>query len=190
SPLAFYRISFYQLISGHTGVGFSNVPVSELANWSELSLLGVIFAMALGGCTNSTSGGIKALRAGLFFKTIRKEVRKLAYPEGTIVQERFHHQRELLVDDRQVRLALTMTLCYIFLYLSGAILGTFLGNGFVPSLFESVSASANVGLSVGLTNPSMPTILKLWYILQMWCGRLEFIAIFMLGRFLVTLGRK
>jgi trk system potassium uptake protein TrkH len=47
--------------------------------------------------------------------------------------------------------------------------------------FESVSAAANVGLSCGITSPSMPGFLKVVYIIQMWAGRLEFIAIFALG---------
>jgi trk system potassium uptake protein TrkH len=49
------------------------------------------------------------------------------------------------------------------------------------ALFESVSATANVGLSTGITNPAMPAGLKVVYILQMWAGRLEFIALFALA---------
>ncbi|GEM_PF-53331 len=186
----FFRSTFYQLISGHTGVGFSNIPTSELAGWTELSLLGIIFAMGLGGCTNSTSGGIKALRVGLFIKSLRKEVKRFVYPEGASIEEHFHHQRDVLVDDQQVRTSMGLTISYTLLYLSGALVGTFLGYGFLPSLFESISASANVGLSVGITSPFMPNILKIWYIFQMWCGRLEFIAILILFRFFVTLGKK
>jgi len=48
------------------------------------------------------------------------------------------------------------------------------------ALFESVSATANVGLSTGITAPGMPAGLKIVYILQMWAGRLEFIALFAL----------
>lgn len=51
------------------------------------------------------------------------------------------------------------------------------------ALFESVSAGASVGLSVGVTAPSMPALLKLTYILQMWAGRLEFVAVFALAGF-------
>jgi trk system potassium uptake protein TrkH len=57
------------------------------------------------------------------------------------------------------------------------------------ALFESVSAGANVGLSVGITDPSMPTVLKLTYLFQMWAGRLEFVAIFSLIGFMYSLVR-
>jgi len=48
------------------------------------------------------------------------------------------------------------------------------------SLFESVSAGANVGLSCGITSPAMPAALKVTYIFQMWAGRLEFVSVFAL----------
>ena len=54
------------------------------------------------------------------------------------------------------------------------------------ALFESVSASANVGLSMGVTAPSMPVVLKVTYILQMWLGRLEFVAVFALVGFVAA----
>ena len=47
-------------------------------------------------------------------------------------------------------------------------------------LCPAVSAGANVGLSVGVTDPSMPVLLEVTYILQMWAGRLEFVALFAL----------
>jgi trk system potassium uptake protein TrkH len=55
------------------------------------------------------------------------------------------------------------------------------GHSLSEAAFESVSAAANVGLSCGITVPSMPDILKVVYIVQMWAGRLEFIAILALG---------
>ncbi|MDP2911222.1 MAG: potassium transporter TrkG, partial [Candidatus Omnitrophota bacterium] len=54
------------------------------------------------------------------------------------------------------------------------------------SLFESTSAAANVGLSCGITDTSMPAVLKLTYIFQMWAGRLEFMSIFVLIGFFLA----
>ncbi|HQL65039.1 MAG TPA: potassium transporter TrkG, partial [bacterium] len=182
---SFFRTTFYQLISGHTGVGYNNIYSSELANWPELALFGVIVAMGIGGCTNSTAGGIKVFRIGLLYKSIKREVRRLAYPESSYIKEFFHHQREISIDDTMVKTAMIITVCYILLYLSGAVVASFFGYGFFNGLFESVSAAANVGLSVGITSPSMPAFLKVWYIIEMWTGRLEFFAIFILIRFFV-----
>jgi trk system potassium uptake protein TrkH len=75
---------------------------------------------------------------------------------------------------------MTVALLYVALYLLGAGVALGYGYGFQEALFESVSAGANVGLSVGVAGPSMPMLLKLTYMLQMWAGRLEFVAAFAL----------
>jgi trk system potassium uptake protein TrkH len=77
-----------------------------------------------------------------------------------------------------------ISLLYVALYLLGAGIGLAYGIPLQEALFESVSASANVGLSVGVTDPSMPMLLELVYMLQMWAGRLEFVAVFSLLGFL------
>jgi trk system potassium uptake protein TrkH len=79
-----------------------------------------------------------------------------------------------------------ISLLYVALYLLGAGIGLAYGIPLQESLFESVSASANVGLSVGVTDPTKPVLLKLTYMLQMWAGRLEFVAVFSLIGFLLA----
>ncbi|MGB5433231.1 MAG: potassium transporter TrkG, partial [Acidimicrobiia bacterium] len=77
-----------------------------------------------------------------------------------------------------------VALLYVVLFLLGAGVALGYGYGFQEALFESVSAGASVGLSVGITEPSMPMLLKLTYMFQMWAGRLEFVAVFALLGFL------
>jgi trk system potassium uptake protein TrkH len=43
--------------------------------------------------------------------------------------------------------------------------------------FEAASVTGNVGLSAGLASVAMPAALKIWYMLVMWAGRLEFMAV-------------
>jgi len=62
----------------------------------------------------------------------------------------------------------------------------FYGYPFFMAVFESTSAAANVGLSCGITNPSMPQALKITYMIQMWAGRLEFMSVFALLGFFVA----
>jgi trk system potassium uptake protein TrkH len=75
---------------------------------------------------------------------------------------------------------MTISLLYVALYLLGAGVGVAYGIPLQQALFESVSASATIGLSVGVTDQSMPALLQVVYMLQMWAGRLEFLAIFSL----------
>jgi trk system potassium uptake protein len=185
---SFFRKTFYQLISAHTGVGYSNISTQHfLYYWPPLSILGIIMAMALGGSSSSTAGGIKVLRIGLFLKGIKKEIRILTSPGSAVIVERFHHIKDIALEDTHIKTVVIIILLYIFLYLAGGVIGTFYGYPFLPALFESVSATANVGLSMGITTPNMPNGLKIFYIIQMWLGRLEFISVFVFFRFVLSL---
>lgn len=173
-----FRKGFYHVLSAHTGTGYMTVYAKEFAaQWSEVALVGLIVAMALGGSSCSTAGGIKAIRIGVFFKSFLLELKKRALPPSAIVIERFHHFREQVLGEEMLRFAFFITLLYLLTYFLGGVIGSFLGYPFLFSLFESVSATANVGLSVGITSPTMPTLMKVVYIIQMLAGRLEFVSL-------------
>jgi trk system potassium uptake protein TrkH len=145
--------------------------------------------MGLGGAVCSTTGGIKMLRIGVVFKSLYNDVKRVMLPEAGIFIEKYHHIKEVILQDRQVRSAMLILLCYLGLYASGAIVGMLLGYPALEAFFESTSSAANVGLSCGITNPAMPALLKLTYILQMWIGRLEFISVFTLFGFFTAFVR-
>lgn len=185
--IVLFRKGFYQLISGHTGTGFQTIyPIQYINEWNHLALVGVIFAMALGGAVCSTTGAIKMLRIGIIFKALLEDIKRIILPEKAIIVQKFHHIKEAFLTDKQVRAAFLITLAYLVLYGIGAIIGMFYGHPFLNSLFESTSAAANVGLSCGITGAGMPSGLKITYILQMWAGRLEFMSIFTLLGFFVA----
>ena len=183
-----FRIISYHIISGHTGVGYTNTDSYYLKNYfPDFSLVLLIITMGLGGCSCSTSGGIKMLRIGLILKELRKEVKGYSLPTSTIVIEKFHHIKDISLTDSSVKLSSIILIMYIATYIIGGIIGTFFGYPFLHSLFESTSACANVGLSVGITNPDMPNLLKITYIIEMWIGRLEFISVFVFIKYLISL---
>jgi trk system potassium uptake protein TrkH len=182
-----FRKGFYQLISGHTGTGFATIYARQfIDDWGNLALVGIICAMALGGGTCSTTGGIKMLRLGIIAKALKQDLRRIILPERAIVEQRLHHLKEIFLEDKQVRAALLITVSYLALYGIGALVGMLYGYPFLDSLFESTSAAANVGLSCGITTPSMPAGLKITYIVQMWSGRLEFMSVFTLIGFFIA----
>jgi trk system potassium uptake protein TrkH len=190
NPLLMMRQGFYQLISAHSGCGFSNISVPQLNQFKPLALIAIIFAMMLGGGICSTTGGIKLMRLGVIFKALGIEIKKLMMPHKAVYKDSIHHLQEVIIDDQKVKKAFLIFAFFIFTYIAGAIIAMLYGYSALPSLFESVSAAANVGLSTGITTPSMPTGLKFVYIIQMWLGRLEFLAIFVSLGFIVSLFRK
>lgn len=180
------RQGLFQVLSAHTGTGFSTVPTVELATWGGLAFGGVALAMALGGMGSSTSGGVKALRVGLTVKAISNQVKQVLLPEGAVVNSSYVQSGKKRVTPELTQAVMTISLLFVALFLLGAGVGLAYGVPLDRALFESVSAGASVGLSVGVTDPGMPILLELTYMFQMWAGRLEFVAVFSLIGFFVA----
>lgn len=178
----FFRKVFYQVVSGHTGTGYSTIYARQFTNeWGQLAMLGVVMAMAIGGSMCSTTGAIKVLRIGVLFKALKQDIKKLLIPDTAVLIQKFHHIKDYILEDKYVRNAALILISYVSLYMVGTIAGMLFGYSLSDSMFESVSAAANVGLSCGITMPSMPDTLKIIYIAQMWAGRLEFMSILALS---------
>lgn len=183
------RQGFFQILSAQTGTGFATIPPSELARWGGLAFGGMALAMALGGMASSTAGGVKSLRVGLIVRSMSHEIRSILLPHGALVDRSYYQFGERQLTPDLARSVMTVSLLYVGLYLFGAGVAIAHGIPLQQALFESVSAGANVGLSMGVTDASMPVLLKLTYISQMWLGRLEFVAVFAFFGFLVSLVR-
>jgi len=182
-----FRKGFFHIISGHTTTGYMTIYAQQfIKEWGDFALTWLIIAMALGGCACSTAGGIKMLRVGIIYKALREDVKKMMLPDSAVVIKKFHHIKTMFLEDRQVRGVLIVTVGYLLLYGLGALIGVGLGYPVLESLFESTSAAANVGLSCGITDAGMPTILKITYIIEMWAGRLELMSVFAMLGFLVA----
>jgi trk system potassium uptake protein TrkH len=189
--VSFIRKGLYILASAHTTTGHMTIyPSHFVSEWGAFAMLGIIIAMAIGGCTGSTAGGIKVLRIGLISKGMYQYIRKLAFPSSAVIKGKFHHIKELVLDDTVIYSAMLIVLCYILTYCLGAVIGVYYGYPFLQALFESVSATSTCGLSCGVVSPDMPIIMKIVFILQMWLGRLEFISIFVLIGFILSGTKK
>jgi trk system potassium uptake protein TrkH len=129
---------------------------------------------------SATAGGVKALRVGLTVKAVANQVKQALLPERAVVGTSYYQAGKRHLTHDTVMAVMTISLLYVALYLLGAGVGVAYGIPLQQALFESVSASATIGLSVGVTDPSMPTLLQIVYMLQMWAGRLEFLALFSL----------
>lgn len=176
-----FRKGVFQLISAHTGTGYATVYSADFAfRWGGLAVFALILAMLFGGMTGSTAGGLKMLRVGVMVKGVIQDVKRLFYPESGVVITKFHFYTDVVLHDQHVRNALTIIILYIFTFAFGAGMGALHGYPLTDAAFESASATGNVGLSVGITSPSMPVGMKITYILIMYIARLEFLSVFAL----------
>ena len=183
------RQGLFQVLSAHSGTGFATIPSTELASWGGLAFGGIAIAMALGGMASSTAGGVKSLRVGLTIKALSSQVRQVLLPEGAVISTRYWHHGWKQLNPGLIQAVMGVSLLYVALYVLGTGVGLMYHLPLGSALFESVSAGANVGLSVGVVDPTMPFFLKLTYIFAMWAGRLEFVAIFSLVGFVFSLVR-
>ncbi|MGE5653475.1 MAG: TrkH family potassium uptake protein [Bacillota bacterium] len=184
-PLAVFRRVFYMIISGHTTTGFQNLYARQLLlEWGPLPITAITIAMLIGASACSTAGGFKGLRVGILVKAIIQDTRRLLVPESAVVVEKFHHIRDVVLEDRHVRGAALVVVSYVALFGIGVVLTALSGASMPEAAFETASVTGNVGLSIGVTNPQMPAYLKLWYIVSMWIARLEFFSVYALIGFI------
>lgn len=177
---SFRRIVF-NIISAHTTTGLGSVYARQFAlEWGGFGVTILVLVMLIGGSACSTAGGFKGLRVGIVFKGLIKEVKTLLSSERNMKVYKFHYIKEQVLSDNLVRSSSLIILCYIALFGIGTLLGTFSGYSFSNSDFEAASACGNVGLSIGVTTPSIPAFLKIYDIIAMYMGRLEFMSVFAL----------
>ncbi len=190
--MAFFRKAFFQVISAHTTTGLMTVYArSFVRQWGPAAMLGLVMAMAIGASACSTAGGIKGIRVGLIVAWLYQGILRLLAPENARISVKWHHVTDRVLEDAAVNPAMMIALCYVVTYGMGTVVGVLCGYPPMDAAFDSVSAGSNSGLSCGVTGPSMPWILKIVYLLEMWAGRLECTSLFALAGYPRTLlGRR
>lgn len=188
--LSLFRKTFYHVLSGHTTTGWMTIYSKHfVTQWGQAGMFVIALVMMIGASAASTAGGIKGLRVGIIVSALAHEMRRTLAPETAVLKQRYHHIKTQIATEPVVRAALLVTLMYVAMYLIAALVGVLCGYDLSSALFEGVSAGSNTGLSCGVTDPSMPTVLKVAYIVFMWLGRLEFMSVFALIGFAVTVVR-
>lgn len=181
-----FREGVFQFVSALTTTGWQT---SNIGGWDDLSVLFIVAAaMIVGGSAGGTVGGIKIIRALLLQKGLRWHINKLFLSKNTVKSVRFDNKLMLPEEmSSEISRAGIFTLMYIlFVFVSTLFTVYFMSGDFTlaDAIFESASAQGTVGLSSGITDPSMNPILEGVYIIQMWAGRIEIIPILILLRVL------
>ena len=82
-----------------------------------------------------------------------------------------------MITPEVVKEAMTVFTLYALTYVVGALVGIAHGYDATQAVFESISMASNGGVSSALASPGMPATLEVFYIVQMWAGRLEFVTL-------------
>jgi len=176
--IGLFRRVAYNVLSAHTTTGFGTVFARQFATeWGGLGITVMVIAMLIGGSACSTAGGIKGLRLGIIFKGIVSDIKKLVSGENSVKVVKYHHIKDLVLDDATFRSSAAIALLYLIMFAGGVILSTAYGYPMAESAFEVASVSGNVGLSLGIISANMPVAMKWYYVMAMYLGRLEFISV-------------
>ncbi len=166
--------SLFQAASTLSTTGFSTLNQAAL---SPASRWATILMMILGGTTGSTAGGIKLFRFIALLGAVRWLFLRAMLPEGSILAIKAGEEE---IDEERLRMISAYVVLYVGLLGLGALVLMLSGYSLSASIFEAASAQGTVGLSVGVTSPTMPTGAKLMLLVQMWIGRLEIVPILLL----------
>ena len=141
-----FRKSLFQVATCHTSCGFAT---DDYNLWPPFTWMLLIFAMLSGGCTGSTSGGIKNLRMIIVSHCIHNQFRQILHPRAVLPIK-----AGSMLDNKLV----TMVLVFIAAYMSVAFVGWTLlmafGVGFTESMSTVISAMGNVGPGLGSFGPA------------------------------------
>ena len=165
-----FRKSLFQVATCHTSCGFAT---DDYNLWPPFTWMLLIFAMLSGGCTGSTSGGVKNLRLIIIANCIRNQFRQILHPRAVLpVRAGFPFDKKLV----------TTVLVFFAAYLSVAFIGWTLlmafGVDFTEAMSTVISAMGNVGPGLGSFGPAfswaaLPDAAKWILSSLMLIGRLE-----------------
>ncbi len=136
------RLAAFNAVSVITTTGFASADYSL---WGTFPFVAIFFLMSVGGCTGSTTGGIKTFRFIVLYEVARGQVARLIRPHGVFIPT--FGGRPL------PEAAAVGVMAFIFLFglsfVVVAVLLSALGLDYVTAMSGSLSALANVGPGLG-----------------------------------------
>ena len=174
-----FRIVAVNVTSVITTTGFA---LGDYTTWGSFAVLLFFYLTFVGGCSGSTSGGLKIFRFQVAYVLLRANLQQLVHPRAVIKQQYNNHN----LDEEIVRSLITFS--FFFTITIGVIaLGlTLLGLDWVTALTGAATAVCNVGPGLGpIIGPagnfsSLPDAAKWLLTIGMLLGRLEILTVLVL----------
>jgi trk system potassium uptake protein len=169
----------FNLVSVITTTGFAS---GDYQLWGPLALVVFFFVMFVGGCSGSTTGGIKVFRLQIFGGLVKEQIMTAIHPRA-IISRRYNNRlisSEIIASS--ISYMFLMTACLVVI----AVILAMTGLDLVTSFTGSATALMNVGPGLGpIIGPSgnfsgISDIAKWVLSIGMLLGRLEFLTIIVL----------
>jgi trk system potassium uptake protein TrkH len=169
----------FNVVSAISCTGSSISPLNTMIAWPDYAKIILLLCMIIGGAAGSTAGALKIIRIVTVFKGIYWEILRVVAPAGSVIPKKIASKS---VSDVEIREASSYTFIYLFFIVISWLIFVQYGYDALNSLYEVCSAQGNVGLSMGITSPTMPQIPQIFLIFNMWIGRIEIIPVLVLLR--------
>ena len=134
--------AIFTVVSIGTTTGY---VAEDYAAWGHFTLMVIFFATFLGGCSGSTSGGIKIFRFRIAFILFRETIQRLLHPNAVFSRTMDHRQ----LTDEIVASVAAFALVFAGTVGTAAVLMAAAGNDLVTSFSAAATATANVGPGIG-----------------------------------------
>lgn len=149
--------SVFRAVTPRTA-GFNTV---DMTLFGEATVMVTILLMLIGGNSGSTAGGMKVSTISVLFTTAMSVFHRQQNP--SVFGRR--------IEDSVIKNAATILMMYITLFMGGALFISIVeGLPLLTCMFETASAVATVGLTMGIT-PQLSTVSHFILIALMYLGR-------------------
>lgn len=173
-----FRHAGFQVVAILTTTGFVS---ADYTMWNSLATMLIFSLFLIGGSAGSTSGGVKIVRHITMIKNSILEFKKLLHPNA-IIPVRYDGKgiSRIIVFN-----ILSFFVLYMLIFISSAILLTFLGLDFNSAIGAAASSLGNVGPALGSLGPvdnyaHLTDGAKLFCSFLMLIGRLELFTVLIL----------
>ncbi|MDR2199018.1 MAG: TrkH family potassium uptake protein [Deltaproteobacteria bacterium] len=174
--------SLYQALFHVTSVvSTSGHSLTDWSKWPRLAVCVLFLLYFFGGCSGSTSGGLKCMRWLILFKSVHRAFRRLIHPRGVFpVRVNGRNVPESVLEGVWL-----FFLLYFVIFCAAVLLLSAFGLNMLDSLSAAAASMGNVGSALGNLGPSdtywfIPGPAKGVLSLCMLLGRLEFYSVLLI----------
>lgn len=178
-PLDAFVHALFNVTSVVTTTGYAS---QDYLLWGPFVVVMFFFLTFVGGCSGSTSGGMKIFRFQLSMLLLREQVLRLLHPNAIIAR----HYNGRIINDEIVASSVAFSFIFLATLAVVAVILALLGLDLTTSLSGAATALANVGPGLGdIIGPAgnfqpLPDAAKWVLMAAMLLGRLELLSVFVM----------
>ncbi len=175
-PLQAIHEVVFNVVSIVTTTGYAN---ADYSGWGIFALMIFFLLLFPGGCTGSTTGGMKVFRLQVMLMAIGAYVKRLVTPHRVVGMV---YEGRTVTEDIVLAVFAYVSVLFVSIVFF-AVIVAFTGVDFITALSAAVTALTNVGPGLGeMIGPAgtfraMPEEAKLALTFAMLLGRLEFFTV-------------